>query len=299
MTIRVESCFVYPLKAAAALPVEQLELTPLGPLHDRRWLLVNDQHKRRGLFLSQREPGCERLALVGALPGQYGSMTFSAPAMQPLSVEPNHLSERESAVDVWGEACRALDAGDEAAAWFSDYLNLPCRLVKMDERTARPTDPEYSQPGDRVSFADSMPLLVTNRASLEVLNAHMQDEAVGMERFRPNLVFTGAAAFEEDVMHTLRIGDSVIEFALPCARCKVPTIDQRTGKTLSKEPVATLIATRRGASATLKGIFFGQNALPRTLGTIRCGDTVEVLSRRPVHAALEHVSLKYGDITVA
>jgi uncharacterized protein YcbX len=42
-------------------------------------------------------------------------------------------SERLQLVDasVWEWAGQALDEGDDAAAWFSDYLNWPCRLVRF------------------------------------------------------------------------------------------------------------------------------------------------------------------------
>ncbi len=294
MTITVEACFVYPLKSAAAGPVAELELTPRGPVNDRRWLLVHDAQERRGLFITQREPECARLALVAALPAANGSIEFRAPEAGALWVDQSALSERDGTVEIWGDHCRALDAGDEAAHWFSGYLGFPCRLVKMDERFERPTDPGYSRPGDHVSFADGMPLLVANTASLSALNERIGDGPVGMERFRPNLVLSGAAAFEEDVMHELRIGEAVLEFTKPCARCKVPTIDQTTGLAPSNEPMSTLVATRRGNAGGLRGVFFGQNAFPRQLAPIRRGDTVEVLSRQPMHPVLENAELRYA-----
>ena len=38
--------------------------------------------------------------------------------------------------------------------------------------------------------------------------------------------------------------------------------------------------------------FFGQNAIPRELGTIKVGNDVEILSKRPLHPALEIAVLK-------
>lgn len=32
---------------------------------------------------------------------------------------------------VWEWAGQALDEGNDAAAWFSDYLDRPCRLVRF------------------------------------------------------------------------------------------------------------------------------------------------------------------------
>ena len=293
MTILVDACFVYPLKAASALSVDELMLTARGPQHDRRWLLVHDEPDRRGVFITQRDQGCETLALIRAQPTDDGGIHCYGPEGDALQVPGSALCEVQQTVSVWDEPCQSLDAGDAAAQWFSDYLDLPCRLVKMDERFIRHTNPDYSLPGDHVSFADSMPLLVTNQASLDALNARLGDEAVGMDRFRPNIVLNGAAAFEEDAIQTLQIGECVIDLVLPCARCRVPTIDQSTGTCVSKEPLTTLIAMRRGTSEQLKGVFFGQNAIARTLGTVRRGDPVTVLARRPVHPTLEHTVLGY------
>jgi uncharacterized protein YcbX len=49
---------------------------------------------------------------------------------------------------------------------------------------------------------------------------------------------------------------------------------------------------RRGKGKGLQGGFFGQNAIPRELGTIKVGNDVEILSKRPLHPALEIAVLK-------
>ena len=295
MSIKVIDCRVYPLKGGAAVSLPEVSLTPLGPMHDRRWMLVHDAGDKRGKFISQRGPGLGKLALVKALPEDANKTLFSFPGRPEISVESTHLKLLDYPVTVWGSECAAFDAGDEVAELFSEYLAVPCRLVKMDEATPRPTHADYSQPGDRVSFADGMPLLVANQASLDALNEAMDVAPVGMDRFRANIVLEGAAAFEEDVIHEARIGETVLEFTLPCARCGVPNINQATGIAESDEPSKTLIATRRGESGDLRGVFFGQNAIPRQLGRIRVGDTVEILSRRAMHSVLDKARLRYRE----
>lgn len=293
MAMTLAECIIYPLKAGAGLPREQVDVTALGLRDDRRWMLVQDSGKQRGRFISQRSPGCGKLALIQALPTAQSGVVFTAPGQSTLEVAPDQLVTRPESVEVWGTACAALDAGDNAADWFSAYLGMPCRLVKMDERTPRPTDPRYSQPGDRVSFADGMPLLVTTTASLDALNRRLGADAVGMDRFRPNLILDGALPFEEDVIHELRIGETVLELTLPCARCSVPNIDQQSGIAPGDEPTKTLIETRRGQTDELHGVFFGQNAIPRALGTLSVGAPVEVLSRRPMHTVLQQAALRF------
>ncbi len=61
-----------------------------------------------------------------------------------------------------------------------------------------------------------------------------------MNRFRPNIVFSGGEAFEEDTMAHFRIKGILISIAFkPCARCGMTTISQETGAG-AKEPLKTL-----------------------------------------------------------
>ncbi len=256
-------------------------------------MLVQNQGPNAGKFITQRDKGCEKLALVKAFPNGLGDTKFSTPDGRTLVVSVDDLSCYDSVVHIWGNECVAMDAGNAIAHWFSDYLDQPCRLVKIPDDFIRSTDPVYSRQGDQVSFADGFPLLVTNAASLEKLRKYFPPNTdIGMERFRPNIVLEGIEPFEEDIVHEIKIGDVVLEFVKPCARCKITTIDQAKGISSSSEPLRTLGQVRRGKGKGLQGGFFGQNAIPRELGTIKVGNDVEILSKRPLHPALEIAVLK-------
>jgi uncharacterized protein len=121
---------------------------------------------------------------------------------------------------------------------------------------------------ESVSFADGMPYLVIGQASLDELNTRLEIP-VPMDRFRPNLVFTGGKAFEEDDWDKVKIGDAVFKITKPCARCVMTTVDQTTGKK-NKEPLKTLSTYRN-----VKGkVMFGQNMLLLEGEKIRVGDLV-------------------------
>ena len=289
MDIKVSSCYIYPLKSGSGISVDKLELTQRGPKYNRLWMLVQDQGPNEGRFITQRDTGCGKLALVEAIPNGDGDIYFSTPDGRKLVVVENDLSCYDSVVQVWGDVCNAKDAGNVAAQWFSEYLMLPCRLVRLPDGFIRLTDKNYSRPGDNVSFADGFPLLVTNLASLEKLrNNFPPNVVIGMERFRPNIVLDGIQPFEEDFIHEIRIADVVLEFVKPCNRCMVTTIDQSEGVSISNEPLETLAQIRRGKGGGLQGVFFGQNAIPRKLGAIAVGDDVEILSKKPRHPALQN-----------
>ena len=82
-----------------------------------------------------------------------GSRTQEAPDRRRSSIF------RDTAVPARG--MRA----DEAAAWLSAALGLALPAGPHGEpATARPVDPDFAEPDDRVSFADGFPLLLTNDA---------------------------------------------------------------------------------------------------------------------------------------
>jgi uncharacterized protein YcbX len=262
--MKVTGIFVYPIKGTAAISLPQAEVRPRGLAGDRRRVVVDEQ----GQFLQQRvQP---KLALVRTVPEPNGTLWVEAPGMVSLHILPPTGEDRLSAT-VWNDTVDAASAGAQASAWFSEYLGLPCHLAFMDDVAHRPVAPEYGAEGDQVSFADAMPLLVATDASLADLNQRME-KPLPMSRFRPNVVVDGAQPWDEDNWKRLRIGEVKFEVTHPCARCVVTTIDQQTGeKDGSGEPLKTLATFRRDSD----GVYFGQNLVPRSTGTIRVGDEVE------------------------
>ncbi|KAI3490921.1 hypothetical protein L1887_45083 [Cichorium endivia] len=104
--------------------------------------------------------------------------------------------------------------------------------------------------------------------------------SVQMEQFRPNLVVTGADAWDEDTWKVIRIGSVIFDVVKPCSRCIFTTVSPEKGqKHPSGEPLKTLQSFR---TAQDNGdVDFGQNLIPRSSGAIRVGDEVEILARGP------------------
>ncbi|KAF5781312.1 hypothetical protein HanXRQr2_Chr11g0482001 [Helianthus annuus] len=64
---------------------------------------------------------------------------------------------------VWEWSGSALDEGDEASKWFTNYLGKPSRLVCFNEESeTRHVDPNYAS-GFRVMFSDGYPFLVVSQ----------------------------------------------------------------------------------------------------------------------------------------
>ncbi len=262
--MHVSALFYYPIKSCGAVHVQEAELDDCGIRNDRRLLLTEPD----GTFLTQREyPSMTQVQ--PQIEGDH--LTLTAPGMPPLAAE---LTEDAVAheIRIFRDTCQAVDQGEAVAEWFSEYLKTPCRLVAMAPQFARRVNPNYAHgPEDQVGFADAFPFLLTTEASLDDLNARMANP-LPMNRFRPNIVVSGATAYAEDTWRSIRIG--VVEFTVTkgCVRCVVTTTSQETGEK-GEEPLATL-ATYRNLDGN--GVIFGQNLIHLAHGTIWVGDEVVV-----------------------
>ncbi|GCB52253.1 MOSC domain-containing protein [Streptomyces sp. NL15-2K] len=270
---RLQSIHVHPVKAFRGLAPRQAVVEPWGLAGDRRWVLIDDG----GKVVTQREHPRLALAAAELLPG--GGVRLSAPGMDPLTV-PVPRPAATVPVGIFRDKVDGVPAeGDAAHAWCSEYLGLGARLVHMDDpATRRPVDPEFALPGETVSFADGYPLLLTTAASLDALNSliaqgrHAQEGPLPMNRFRPNVVVAGTAAWAEDDWSRVAIGEVTFRVAKMCGRCVVTTTGQATAER-GKEPLHTLGRHRRIGGK----LVFGQNLVPQSAGTIRVGDPVTVL----------------------
>jgi len=266
MTATLTSIHIYPLKSCAPLPLDSARVEARGLEHDRRWMVVG----ANGKFLTGRQH--PRLTLIRAVPAGV-ALHLRAPDMPELRLAPTPDRKRRE-VEVWSSRVAALDADDAANGWISAFLGIPAHLVHMDADCLRAIDPDHSLPGDTVSFADGYPLLAISQASLDMLNEKLE-QPVPMLRFRPSLVIAGTASHAEDEWKRVRIGGVEFDVAKPCIRCVFTTVDfERGAFDPSGEPLRTLLTYRR----TPKGVSFGQNLIPRGVGTLRVGDAVEVLA---------------------
>lgn len=261
--IRVTELAVYPVKSFAQISLTSARVESFGLQHDRRWMVVD----HNGKFITQRQQS--RMCLVQPELIENG-VRLSVPGMPSIDILKPQSTERFQ-VTVWHDHCNVLDAGDEAAAWLSQFLDIDCRLVYFPDDEVRTVDQTYAKPSDKTAFSDGFPLLLISQASLDDLNSRMQTP-IPMVRFRPNLVVNGCGAFAEDKWRRLRIGDVTYRVAKPCSRCVIPSIDIQTAER-GAEPTRTLLAYRKRDNK----IYFGQNVIADGMGEIQVGMPVEIL----------------------
>lgn len=264
----VQRLRVYPLKGGRGFDVDRMAFDAAGPIHDRRWMVVHPD----GQFITQREE--HRLATVrpGLLEDGLG---LSAPGMDPISIKTPRGSGFP--VQVWTSRVDAAPAGPDADAWITSLLGYPARLAHLPLSSVRPTNPAFA-PGGRVAFADGYPALVITSDSFAELERRA-NTPLEIERFRPNIIVGPTRPHAEDRWRGVRIGAMDFRGVKLCARCKVTTLDQETGKRHpAKEPLRTLAQYRN-----IEGkLFFGLNVVHAGEGTIHVGDAVTVTERGSV-----------------
>ena len=238
----------------------------MGLQHDRRMMVTTPT----GGFLTQRE--YPRLALVTPALNN-GTLQLSAPKYDTLRLG-IQTSGTPVSVDIWkSKDVHAIDQGEEAAQWFSDWLGAEVRLVHIADGYIRRVNEAYAvNQNDHTGFADGYPILLASEEGLADLNSRLESP-VPMNRFRPNIVVKGSGPFEEDSWNRIEAGDVTLAVVKPCARCVVTTIDKET-LAQSKEPLKTLSQYRKHAL----GAIFGQSVIPLNEGTLRLGMNVEILS---------------------
>ena len=262
--LTVSDLYVYPIKSLGGIRVESVILTDRGFQHDRRWMLV-DMHNR---FLTQRE--LPEMALISVeITVESLVVKHKTNNKAPLYI-PFAPRGEELEVTVWDDTCPARRVDDGVDQWFSEVLGISCKLVYMPDTTQRRVDEKYAINREITSFADGYPLLLIGQASLDDLNKRLS-APLPMDRFRPSIVFTGGAPYQEDQLTRFELAGMTFYGVKRCARCIMTGIDQDTA-VKNKEPLRTLSKYRQ----VDKKIFFGQNLLYRYTGaeTVRVGEPI-------------------------
>jgi uncharacterized protein YcbX len=263
--LKISQLYIYPVKSLGGIAVDKARVTDRGFEYDRRWMLVD--HNNR--FISQRE--AQQMALISVEIHEQGLKVTYSPKNSSFIIPFVSQMNEFADVTIWDDTCVGQFVSDEVDKWFTDMLGIKCRLVYMPDETQRITDQLYAPGNNITSFSDAYPFLIIGEASLDDLNSRLE-QPLPMNRFRPNIVFTGGEPFAEDLMHTILIGNIKFYGVKLCARCPIVTINQETASQ-GKEPLKTLARYRFKNNKVL----FGQNLVHDGLGEISIGDKLELL----------------------
>lgn len=266
----ISRLFVYPVKSCAGMEVSEAVLTETGLALDRAWMVVDAE----GEFVTQRE--MPRLALVRPQL-QAQALVLEAPGMPILQIALG-ATGRSRTVKVWDDVVPAFDMGEAAAQWFTDFLGSaddgtpspkarPCRLVRFDPAHKRASSLKWTDGVEALNqFSDGYPVLVLGEASLDDLNEKLLaagHSAVGIERFRPNVVLSGLASHDEDRLGVMHVDAGVTQVQLkpvkPCPRCPIPNIDPLTA--VSSPAVSDTLQGYRQDARVGGAVTFGMNVI--------------------------------------
>ncbi len=276
--MKITQLVIYPVKSLGGIALDDACLTAEGLARDRRWMVVDDV----GRFVTQRQMPAMATIRVSV---ESEALVLSHPGVEPLCVPLAARGLTRRSVTVWEDRCDALDEGPEARAWLravlGDLRGSDLSLVRFATDHRRRVEPHSLAPGEEAhtGFADGFPFLVSSTATLAELNRRLLAkglEPVPMSRFRPNIVVETAAPLAEDDWCELAAADGRWRLGLrkSCQRCKIITVDQRSGViALAGEPLRTLVEMN---ARLAPGGYFGQNAilLAGDGARLSVGDTV-------------------------
>jgi len=240
-------------------------LDDMGICWDRRWMVID----KNSHFLTGRQQ--PKLLTIQPQVTEEGVLSLQFPEGNTTHVALATSKNQQIPVTIWKDQVMATSLDSQCDRTLSNFLGQKCRLVFIDDNEIRQLDQEYANPEERTGFADGFPLLLISEASLNDLNARLI-EPLPMQRFRPNIVVDGCAAYAEDTWRNICINKLRFAVVKPCSRCVMTTVDQNTGKKMGKEPLKTLMEYRRQGNK----VMFGQNVIHRDKGVIKLGDTLEI-----------------------
>ena len=264
---QLEDIIIYPIKSLGGIHLTSIKLTERGLKHDRRWMLVNEENH----FLTIRQhPEFLYFDL-----GQESEEFVITHRIKKTSLKiPFEISSGNKVeVKIWDDMVEAIEADNKYAEWFTEQVGYRCKLVYLPDNAPRRVQPDWVKNEHHVSFADAYPYLIVGESTLTDLNLKLE-EKITMQRFRPNLVFTGGKAYEEYIWKDIAIGDGLMQCIKPCTRCIVTTMNPETAE-VGKEPLKTLFKQKINDK-----MVFGENAIAINSAEIKVGDVIVIKSTK-------------------
>jgi uncharacterized protein len=259
--LHLSEIWIYPIKSLGGIRLRSSKVMEKGLTFDRRWMLIDEGNT----FMTQRVH-----TMMALFKLEMNQSSFKVTFKNDSIILPfvHSIIPTEIKTNVWDDEVITLEVSESYSKWFSEKLGIKCKLVSFPEENSRPIDALYKINNENVSLADGYPLLIIGQSSLDDLNSRLES-SVPMNRFRPNLVFTGGQPYEEDTWKYFTIRKNKFAGVKPCSRCILTTINQQTAEK-GKEPLATLATYRKNENK----IYFGQNVLAIDHNEIHEGDEI-------------------------
>jgi uncharacterized protein YcbX len=261
----------FPVKACAAEPLEEAQVTTSGLAGDRLLAVVVEDR-----VVTQREHPV-LAAVRPLLVDDAGVLSLSIRGAGHPHQDPVRGAVRRDgssiSVGLFGDRVSVVEQDPALSGWVSHVLGRPARLVALPA-----AEPCVGAGQGRPGLFDEGAVSLHSEASLDLLNERLAERghpALPADRFRANVVIDGCRPHEEDLVRRFDLGEVTLRSERADARCAVTTVDQQAGRRAGPEPLRTLADYRRGESG---GVLFGIYAAVASPGRLHVGDPV-VLTR--------------------
>jgi len=219
----LKSISIYPVKSLNGIALSSTEVLQHGLKFDRNWMLVDSDNK----FITRRER--PELSLIETSLSENGFIFSFNHQKENIEIESTGFQQVKIESKVWDSDVFGFKESQNLNTFFSDFLKRKVRLIRMPLQPERMETAPLTGESTSSSFADSFPILVLGSASLDTLNAQLE-EPIDERYFRPNLLFQTERPFEEDEWYEIQIGDVVLRKAKACGRCRMINVNPDTGE---------------------------------------------------------------------
>lgn len=156
-------------------------------------------------------------------------LILSAPGQSDFVLDLNELRQRsiQANVKLWNSDASGIDAGDQVAHWFSQYLGNDSNAFRLifypysyPTRSKSKSLNKYKKikSEDIGTYQTETSYMLINQASIDDLSTRLVEPLSSLQ-FRPNIVIDGPTAYDEDHFKWVRIGENAIFQCLkPCFR---------------------------------------------------------------------------------
>ncbi len=266
-TISILDLFIYPVKSASGLSVNESVIEHTGLVNDRSFAVIDD----KGQVITARENS----KLLKITPSFKDSViTLKSLKGASVDFDLKALKKQSIQAQIFDVPITCLTIDTKIDQWLSNILDQACQLVILDAQYPRYIKAKYcGEEKHNILFTDVSPIHLVSKASLDDLNSRLEHH-VGITNFRPNIFVSGREPYEEDSWELIKIGECEFKVLTKTKRCIFSTINPETGeKSPDGEPLKTLAQYRKVGH----GIHFGVYLIPTKIGVIKTSDIIEIL----------------------
>ena len=177
----LKSISIYPIKSLNGVELSSAEVFQHGLKFDRNWMLVDSNNE----FITRRER--PELSLIETSLSANGFAFSFNNKSENLALGTNDFQQEKIESKVWDSIVFGFEEGEKFNTFFSDFLKEEVRLIRMPLHPERIETAPLTGEQTASSFADSFPILVIGTASLDALNAQLEEPIDA--RYFPNRTF--------------------------------------------------------------------------------------------------------------